>query len=407
VSHLRLTTAGESHGPGQMCVLEGLPAGLALNLNDVEEDLRRRRQGHGRGGRMRIEADALELISGVRHGTTLGTPVAILIRNKDHSNWRPLMQPEKVEKSLDESQLDQPVTVPRPGHADFAGVAKFGHSDIRNVLERSSARETVMRVAAGALAKSFLAELGVTVRGCVTRVGSVQVTSGDPANPASVDWDQVDKSASGCQDSVADAEIARIVERAREAGNSLGGVFEVWGWGLCPGLGHMGSYRERLDGRLMGAVGSIPAVKGVEIGLGFASASRSGSEAHDPFTLRDEGKNRHMTRPTNHAGGIEGGMTNGMPLIVRAAMKPIPTLVNPLPSVEITTMQASPAHHERSDVEAVAAARVIGEAMVALELADAYRMKFGGDSMQEVLASVQSYEDGLEERGLWRRQYRS
>lgn len=402
MSYLRLTTAGESHGPAQLCILEGLPAGLTVDLSSIHTDLERRRRGHGRGGRMSIETDMVEVMSGVRQGSTLGTPIALLVGNNDHANWRPAMQPESVEETAQGSSVPA-VTVPRPGHADYAGAAKFTHADIRNVLERSSARETVMRVAAGALAKTFLAAVGVTVKGYVVRLGSAQAPAGDPTEPQSVDWKQVERSPSGLPSAAADEEAVKAVEEARRQGDSLGGVFEVWAWGQCPGLGHAGSYRDRLDGRLMGAVGSIPAVKAVEIGLGFESAGKAGSQVHDAFRVEEADGDRRVERTTNRSGGVEGGMTNGLPLLVRAAMKPIPTLTTPLPSVDMETLEETEAHHERSDIEAVGAARVVGEAMVALELAGAYREKFGGDCLADVLESVQSYEEGLKERGLWRR----
>ncbi|MCL5943096.1 MAG: chorismate synthase [Actinobacteria bacterium] len=399
---LRLSTAGESHGPAEICILEGVPAGLPLRPEDVDRDLARRQRGFGRGGRMQLETDRVTFLAGVRLGRTLGSPVAMLVANADHANWRPSMQPEPKE-----GWAAEPVTVPRPGHADLAGVAKTGHDDVRNVLERSSARDTVARVAAGAVAKVLLAALGATVRGRVLAVGGVRAQdTADMRDPGSVDWDRVEASAFGCADPEAETAMVAAVEKARDCGESLGGVFEIWAWGVPPGLGGYATPASRLDGRLLGAVGSIPAVKGVEIGLGFAAAALPGSEVHDPIVL---GENRggaaraFLRRASNRAGGLEGGMTNGLPVIVRAAMKPIPTLMRPLPSVDLATMRAVDAHKERSDVEAVAAARVVGEAMVALELASAYLEKFGGDGMGELRRTVAAYEAELEERGLWRR----
>lgn len=400
VGGLKFSSAGESHGPAQVCILQGVPAGLSLDVDVISADLQRRRRGYGRGARMAIEDDAVRILSGVRHGTTLGTPVALLVENRDHQAWRPTMQ---VEAPPDGADVAERVSIPRPGHADAAGLAKYGHEDVRNVLERASARETVMRVAAGAVARRLLCTLGVVVAGRVTRIGSVEDrTPVDWNRPDSVDWEEVERSPVGCLDSRAAAQMMEEVDRARESGESLGGVFEVWAWGLVPGVGGYGHPSERLDGRLMGAVGSIPAVKGVEIGLGFRAAALPGSQVHDTFVRLEDGMGAYVARPTNRAGGVEGGMTNGCPVIVHAAMKPIPTLTRPLPSVDLSTMEAVAAHKERSDIMAVPAARVVGEAMVALVLASAYLEKFGGDSVTELHRAVSAYKAGLEERGLWR-----
>ena len=296
-----------------------------------------------------------------------------------------------------------PVTVARPGHADLAGVAKTGTDDIRDILERSSARETVARVAAGAVAKAVLRVLGVTVRARVTAVGGMTVsTVADHTRPDSVDWAAVESSAFGCDDPAAEGRMRRAVDEAREAGESLGGVFEVWAWGVCPGVGGYASPEDRLDGRLMGALGSIPAIKGVEVGDGFAAAGARGSRVHDPIIVASGVGRPTVTRPSNRAGGLEGGMTNGMPVIVRAAMKPIPTLMTPLPSVDLATLEAVSAHRERSDVEAVAAAAVVGEAAVAWELARAVLEKFGGDSVDQLRGAYGTYLESLAVRGLWR-----
>ena len=279
---LRLTTAGESHGPAQVSILEGVPCGLALTAEDIDQDLARRQRGYGRGGRMRIERDRVHILSGVRLGLTLGTPIALLVENADHANWRPQMQPEPLP-----GYHPQAVTVPRPGHADLAGVAKMGHEDIRNVLERSSARETVCRVAGGAVARALLAQFGVSVRGRVVALGPVEVArTADPLDPSSVDWEAVEASAdSGPTTPWSEEQMRDAVDAARAAGESLGGVFEIWAWGLCPGLGGYASPSERLDGRLMGALGSIPAIKGVEVGAGFACARLVGSAVHDPVLV--------------------------------------------------------------------------------------------------------------------------
>lgn len=394
-----MLTAGESHGPAEICIVAGVPAGIEVSAADIDHDLARRRRGYGRGGRMGIESDRVRILSGVRHGRTLGSPIALLVENADHENWRSIMQ---IEPSVDGPSA--PVTVPRPGHADLAGVAKTGTIDVRDVLERSSARETVARVAAGAVAKSVLRVLGVTVRGLVVAIGGVGVsTAPDHTRPNSVDWAAVESSLCGCDDASAEEGMRVAVDEARAAGESLGGIFEVWAWGICPGVGGYASSQDRLDGRVMGALGSIPAVKGVEVGDGFSAAGSVGSLVHDPIVPVTDAGTTVLGRPTNRAGGLEGGMTNGMPVIVRVAMKPIPTLMRPLPSVDLSTLQAVSAHRERSDVEAVAAARVVGEAVVAWELARAVLEKFGGDSREQLMASYEAYVDGLERRGLWRR----
>jgi chorismate synthase len=410
VSTLRMTTAGESHGPGEVCVIEGIPSGLALTTAQIDRELKRRQEGYGRGGRMSIEADRARFMAGVRLGMTLGSPICILVENQDFVSWTEIMSPEAPEGPAGAGRgpgaggalgCDK---VPRPGHADLAGLAKHGFEDIRNVLERASARETVGRVAGGAVCKRFLEELGVTVRGRVTSIGAVKgALAADASRPETVEWETVEASAVACDDPVASAAMCEAIDGARAAGESLGGVFEVWCWGLCPGLGGYATMGDRLDGRLLGALGSIPAIKGVEVGEAFTLAEQPGSKVHDPVLVADEGGRRWVTRRSNRAGGLEGGMTNGMPLILRAAMKPIPTLTTPLPSVDVTTLEASPAHVERSDITAVPAARVVAEAMVAYVVAGAYLEKFGGDSMSEVLQSFSAYRAKLEDRGLWRR----
>lgn len=398
MKRLRFSSAGESHGPAEICIVEGVPAGLAVEPAAIDRDLARRQRGYGRGGRMAIEADRVRILAGIRLGRTLGTPVCLLVENADHQNWRPSMQPEPRPGWTPEA-----VTVPRPGHADLAGMAKFGHTDARDVLERASARETVARVAAGALARALLRVVDVEVHGFVRSIGDMQVTAGAAGvSPAEIDWEAVETSECACPDPEVEAAMKGAIDEARDRGESLGGVFEIWAWGLCPGIGGYGTPGDRLDGRLMGALGSIPAIKGVELGLGFGAASLPGSAVHDAiFTSQPQGG--HIERRSNRAGGLEGGITNGMPVIVRAAMKPIPTLMEPLASVDLRDWSATSAHRERSDVEAVAAARVVGEAMVALELADAYLQKFGGDSVEELQGAVTRYEHSLQERGLWRR----
>ncbi len=350
---------------------------------------------------MSIESDRCRFLSGVRHGTTLGTPIAIIVENRDHANWLDAMSPEPLPAG---ATMPPPLTIPRPGHADLTGMAKYGHEDIRNVLERASARETVGRVAAGAVCKRLLEELGVTVKARVTAIGAVAVpSSATLADPRSVDWGAVEASPVGCGDPSVSVSMCEAIDQARAAGESLGGVFEVWSWGLVPGLGGYATPEDRLDGRLLGALGSIPAIKGAEVGYGFAESTLPGSQVHDPFELRTDAGAPWVGRASNNAGGLEGGMTTGMPLMVRAAMKPIPTLTTPLPSVDLAVMKAVDAHVERSDVCAVPAARVVGEAMVAYVLAAAYLEKFGGDSLADLREAVTAYERRLGDRGLWRR----
>jgi chorismate synthase len=377
---LRFTTAGESHGPGLVAVVEGLPAGLELEPGDLDRDLARRQLGHGRGGRMKIESDRATVWGGIRHGRTLGSPVSLLIENRDHANWADRMNPWPVDAQIEEVHL------PRPGHADLAGSLKYGHSDIRNVLERASARETAARVAAGGLAKAFLRDLGISVYSHVTRIGSVTAPLGEPLLPD--DFTGVDESPVRCLDEAASAEMVAEIDRARKANESLGGVFEVRAFGVVPGLGSHVAWDERFDGRLAFALMSIHAMKGVEIGDGFALGGRVGSAAHDEIFWNEE---RGYVRETNRAGGIEGGMTTGDPVVARVAMKPLPTLTKPLRSVDTETKEPAQALRERTDSCTVPAAGVVGEAMVALELARACRAKFGGDSMADVLAAAEHY----------------
>jgi chorismate synthase len=385
---LRFTTAGESHGPGLTAVIEGLPAGLQLTPDDVNRDLARRQLGHGRGGRMKIEKDAAEVTSGVRHGRTLGSPVALRIVNRDYENWDERMNPWPVDGDVEEVHL------PRPGHADLAGVQKFGFTDVRDVLERASARETAARVAAGALAKAFLRDLGVEVFSHVTRIGTVTAPERSELKPA--DFATVDESPVRTLDQAASEAMVAEIDAARKANESLGGVYEVLAFGVVPGLGSHLSWSERLDGRLAQAIMSIQAMKGVSIGDGFELAGRVGSQSHDEIFWSEE---RGFYRETNRAGGVEGGMTTGDPLVVRGAMKPLPTLTKPLRSVDIETKEPAEALRERTDSCTVPAAAVVAEAMVALVLASAYREKFGGDHIDDVRAALRAYE----ERIGWRR----
>ena len=385
---LRFVTAGESHGPGLTAIVEGLPAGLALRPEDIDRDLARRQLGHGRGGRMKIEKDRAQVTAGVRHGRTLGSPVAMWIENRDYQNWEERMNPWPVEAEVEEVHL------PRPGHADLAGIQKFGHTDVRNVLERASARETAARVAAGGLAKAYLRELGVEVRSHVTRIGTVTAPARDGLSAA--DFEGVDESPVRSLDAGASDAMVAEIDAARKANESLGGEFEVIAFGLVPGIGSHVSWEERLDGRLAQAIMSIQALKGVGIGDGFALAERVGSKAHDEIFWSDESG---YNRETNRAGGIEGGMTTGDPVVVVGAMKPLPTLTKPLRSVDTETKEPAQALRERTDSCTVPAAGVVGEAMVALVLAAAYREKLGGDHIDDVKAALRAYE----ERIGWRR----
>jgi chorismate synthase len=378
---LRVVTAGESHGPGLTCIVEGLPAGLELDLTAIDRDMARRQLGHGRGGRMKIERDSAEITAGVRHGRTLGGPIAVRVANRDYANWEERMNPWPVEAAVPEVHL------PRPGHADLAGVQKFGFTDVRNVLERASARETAARVAGGALAKGFLAALGVHVYSHVTQIGSVQAPELDGLAPD--DFADVDASPVRCLDPEASKAMVEEINVLRKRNESLGGVFEVRAFGLVPGLGSHVSWEERLDGRIGMAMLSIQAIKGCGIGDGFDLAGRPGSAAHDEIFYSDE---RGYYRETNRSGGIEGGMTTGEPLVVRCAMKPLPTLTKPLRSVDIATREPAAALRERTDSCTVPAAGVVGEAMLAIVLADAYRSKFGGDHIDDVRAAVEAYE---------------
>jgi chorismate synthase len=380
-----LTTAGESHGPGLTCVVEGLPAGIALIPEDLNRDMARRQLGHGRGGRMKIERDSAEVTAGVRHGRTLGSPVALAVANRDYANWEERMNPWPVAQETAEVHL------PRPGHADLVGVQKYKHSDVRNILERASARETAARVAGGGLCKAFLRALGVTVHSHVVQIASVRAPARD-APLTAADFAHVDESPVRCLDAEATRAMVREIDDLRRANESLGGVFEVQAFGLVPGLGSHVSWQERMDGRLAMAICSIQAIKGVAIGDGFAVAGLPGSQAHDEIFFSPE---RGYYRETNRAGGLEGGMTTGCPLIVRGAMKPLPTLTKPLRSVDIETHEPAQALRERTDSCTVPAAGVVGEAMVAFVLADAYRTKFGGDHIDDVLGAVGAYEERI------------
>jgi chorismate synthase len=378
---LHLTTAGESHGPGLTCVIEGLPAGLELDRGILDRDLARRQLGHGRGGRMKIERDRVDVTAGVRHGRTLGGPIALQVVNRDYANWEERMNPWPVETAPAEVHL------PRPGHADLVGTQKYGLSDVRDILERASARETAARVAGGAVAKAFLAALGVSVFSHVIQITGVGAPRRDDLRPE--DFAEVDESPVRCLDPEASRAMVAEINRLRKANESLGGVFEVRAFGLVPGLGSHVSWLERLDGLLGQAMLSIQAVKAVSIGDGLEVAGLPGSQAHDEI-FYDEGRGGYW-RETNRAGGVEGGMTTGEPLVVRGAMKPLPTLTKPLRSVDIATHEPAQALRERTDSCTVPAAGVVAEAMVAFVLADAYRRKFGGDHIDDVREAVAAY----------------
>jgi chorismate synthase len=377
---IRFTTSGESHGPGLTAIVEGLPAGLPLTREELDRDLARRQLGHGRGGRMKIESDRADVVSGVRHGKTLGSPITIRIQNRDYANWEERMNPWPVDADVQEVHL------PRPGHADLAGIQKFGFTDVRNVLERASARETAARVACGAVAKGFLAQFGVQVFSHVVQIGSVRAETGDDIEPAG--FAAVDESPVRCLDGAASDAMVEEINRARKANESLGGVFEVRAFGLVPGIGSYVSWEARMDGRLAQAIMSIQAMKGVSVGDAFDVAGRVGSEAHDEIFWTEE---RGFHRETNRSGGLEGGMTTGETVVVRGAMKPLPTLTKPLRSVDTDTKEPAQALRERTDSCTVPAAGVVGEAMVALVLADAYREKFGGDHIDDVRAAFAAY----------------
>jgi chorismate synthase len=376
-------TAGESHGRALVALVSGVPAGVPLSQNAVDADLARRQVGYGRGGRMAIERDRAMILSGVRFGRTIGSPVALTIGNRDWDNWTDVM-------ATAGEGLDSPrVTAPRPGHADLAGCLKTGSHDVRDILERASARETAARVAAGGVARALLTALGVRVFSWVERIGDVQC---GPLDPSSVDMDAVEASDVRCPDAEAAAHMRRAIDAARDAGESLGGVLAVAADGLVPGVGAYAEAAGRLDARLASAVMSVPAIKGVEIGDGFAAAAQPGSQVHDPIMFE---QGRGFFRATNHAGGVEGGMTNGEPLVLRAAMKPIPTLMKPLASADLDTHEPVDASRERSDVCAVPAAAVVAEAEVAMVLADAYCAKFGQDCLDDMLVALSAYRDRI------------
>jgi chorismate synthase len=418
LSTLRYITAGESHGKALIGIIEGIPSGISLSKKDIDRDLKRRQGGYGRGGRMKLESDHAEIMSGVRWGKTIGSPISILIENKDWANWKEVMSSDnpplppftKVippHPPLEKGGEGGFVTRPRPGHADLSGAIKYDTHDIRNILERSSARETAMRVALGAAAKKFLSEFDIKIGSYVVQIGKIKFRISNFEFRVSEKllslFKKAEKSYVRCPDEDTSEKMIALIEKAIKEGNSLGGIFEVFVTGAPVGLGSHVQWDRRLEGRLAQALMSIQAIKGVEVGLGFEMGRRFGSEVMDeifyspppsPSPLEGEGRvggHPGFYRKTNYAGGVEGGITNGMPIILRVAMKPIPTLRKPLRSIDIITKEPVEAAYERSDVCAVPAAGVIGEAMVALTVADAFLEKFGGDSIAETRRNYDSY----------------
>ncbi len=385
---LRFLTAGESHGEMLMGIIEGMPAGLLIRVTDIDRDLARRQIGYGRGNRMKIEKDQVKIYAGVRWGRTLGSPIGLMIRNKDWENWRDKMSADPMFMNSAE-----PVTRPRPGHADLAGALKYGMNDIRNILERSSARETAMRVAVGSVAKRLLEEFGIEVMSHVLSIGGVFAKA--PKMSLRELRKRSEASELRCSDPDAEKRMMRKIDEAKLAGDTLGGVFEVIVGGVPVGLGSHAHWDRKLDARLAGALMSVQAIKGVEVGAGFGVANRPGSQVHDEiFWSRKEG----FYRKTNMAGGIEGGISNNEPIVLRAAMKPIPTLMKPLRSVDLASKKPFKASVERSDVCAVPAAGVVAEAAVAIELAQALVEKFGGDSLDEMKRNFSQYDRHLKMR---------
>ncbi|CBE68464.1 Chorismate synthase (5-enolpyruvylshikimate-3-phosphate phospholyase) [Candidatus Methylomirabilis oxygeniifera] len=386
---LRYLTAGETHGPMLTTILEGIPANLPIAAGEITCELVRRQQGYGRGGRMRIEKDEANIVGGVRHGLTLGSPIAILIANRDWDNWKLTMDPTPAGRETDPKE---PVTRPRPGHADLAGALKYGHQDIRNVLERASARETAARMAVGAVCKRLLLQFGVEVFSHVLAIGGIEAKT-DGLSFAEI-RERAELSPVRCADQHAGDAMMRKIDEAKSRGTSLGGVFEVVALNPPVGLGSYVQWDDKLDGRLAQAVMSIQAIKGVEIGLGFEGARRFGYETHDEIFYEDG----CFMRRTNRAGGLEGGMSNGEPIVVRGAMKPIATQYAPMASVDLRTKEPFQASVERSDICAVPAAGVVGEAVVAFEIARAFREKFGGDSLEEMTRNYQAYVAAIRDR---------
>jgi chorismate synthase len=385
---MRYLTAGESHGPQLTTIIEGVPSGLALTAEDINKELARRQKGYGRGRRMQIEKDQAKIFSGVRHGQTLGSPITLVIENRDWTHWTKIMGIEPLENGTEE-EIKRKITRPRPGHADLNGGIKYGHRDLRNVLERSSARETTARVAAGAVAKKILSELGIKIAGHVLEIGGIKAKN---INYTSLEELQhvTEQSPVRCFDSEAEKEMMRKIDEAKENGDSIGGVVEVIVEGVPAGVGSYVHYDRKLDAKIAAAIVSINAFKGVEFGIGFEAARRPGSEVHDEIIWS---KDKGYLRKTNNLGGFEGGMTTGMPIVVRGVMKPIPTLYKPLQSVDIETKEPFEASIERSDSCAVPAASVVAEAVVAWEIASAIVDQFGQDRMEAIKENLEKFRE--------------
>ena len=379
LKRLQFLTSGESHGKGLLGILDGLPAGFEINEEYIDRQLKRRQMGHGRGGRMKIEKDHAQLWGGVRHGLTLGSPIGILIDNLDWKNWTKKMSVDPVDEKI------RPVTLPRPGHADLAGVHKYDFEDIRNILERSSARETTMRVALGSVCRKLLEEVGIHIGSRVVQIHNVKDESKYELTPDNMN-ERADKSPVRCLDTKAEIEMIDIIDKAKKAGDSVGGVFEVIATGVPYGLGSYTQWNNKLQARISTMMMSINAFKGIEIGSGFKSASQFGSNVHDEIGYHDG----MFTRYTNNAGGIEGGMSNAQPIVLWMSMKPISTLIKPLRSVDIVTHEEKSAHKERTDSCAVPAASVVSESMLCITLADALLEKFGGDSINQLKSHMNS-----------------
>ena len=396
---LRFLTAGESHGKNLTAIIEGIPSGLEVTEEDINKHLSRRQKGYGRGGRMQIETDKVQINSGIRHGKTIGSPVSFTIENKDWQNWQEVMSSspidltdERINEKMQQKQIDHV----RPGHADLSGTLKYDHSDIRNVLERSSARETAARVAIGALCLKFLQEFDIDIFSHVLTISSVEVDLNKIPDDFKRAKSLAEESPVRCINKETEKLLIAEIDRAKEEGDTIGGIIQIIAHGLPVGLGSYVHWDRRLDANIAKAIMSIPAIKSVEIGLGSLVSNHPGSKAHDEIFPKDH--SLEYQRQTNYAGGIEGGMTNGMPIIIRAAMKPIPTLKQPLRSVNINTGKEHLAHYERSDVCAVPAAGVVCEAMLAFSIAEAFIDKFGGDSIKEVKANYKNYRNNYQQR---------
>jgi chorismate synthase len=392
---MRYLTAGESHGPQLTTIIEGLPSLLPIKAESINHDLKRRQGGHGRGRRMQIETDTVEIVSGVRHGQTLGSPVALVVTNDDWKHWTKIMGAEELPEDIDPSEIKRQISRPRPGHADLVGGMKYGHRDLRNVLERSSARETTVRVAVGSVAKSLLKELGITIVAHVTEIGGIKADPHTYAGKSVQEIrDIVENDACYCVDEAASSKMVTLIDETKKAGDSIGGVVEVIVEGLPAGIGSYVHYDRKLDGKLAQAMLSINAFKGVEFGLGFDMAHLPGSQVHDEILWDEE---NGYTRATNRLGGLEGGMTTGMPLVVRGVMKPIPTLYKPLQSVDIETKEPFKASVERSDSCAVPAASIVAEHVIAWEVAKAIVDQFHSDQLPQLKAQIDALRQASKE----------